>query len=206
MLLGNSFQQLFLSFSSHHMHGMLASILKAKFYKQGWKLWSGGRTPRLEIVGKSDALSRGETSLLSFGFCPAKGALITWQYILNNTIVAVNVRSSHRLCQLFSSDWYQKGTRPIWTPCKRMRSPICLYAKVALTTIPQTSLNWGRVIFTFAILKDYCGRGAEEGWRSGGLPPGKLVRTTPSTTLENVLLEHRVNIAIISNLRSQRED
>ena len=52
--------------------------------------------------------------------------------------------------------------------------------------------NWRHVSFTFAILKDYCGRGAEEGWGSGDLPQEKFLRTTPSRRLENALLEHRV--------------
>ena len=86
-----------------------------------------------------------------------------------------------------------------------MHSPISLYTKVALTTGPQTSLNWRRISFTFAILKGNGGRGTEERWGSEGLLPEKFLRTTPSRKSENVLLEHRVNVAIISNLRSQKE-
>ena len=84
-----------------------------------------------------------------------------------------------------------------------MHSLICLYTKVALTTGLQTSLNWRRASFTSAILKDYCGTGAEEILGSGGLPSEKVLRTTPSRTSESDLLEHRVNVTIISNLRSQ---
>ena len=36
-----------------------------------------------------------------------------------------------------------------------------------------------------------------------GLAPRKFLKTTPSRTSENALLEHRVNVAIISNLPSQ---
>ena len=41
---------------------------------------------------------------------------------------------------------------------------------------------------------------------SGDLPPEKFIRTTPFRTLENVLLEHRVDVAIISNLGSQKQN
>ena len=54
--------------------------------------------------------------------------------------------------------------------------------------------------FTFAIVKDYPGRGMEEKCGYGGLPPEKSLMTTPSRMLENVFLEHRVNVAVISNL------
>ena len=37
-----------------------------------------------------------------------------------------------------------------------------LYTKVALTG----SVNWRHVSLTFAIIKDYCERGMEEGWGS----------------------------------------
>ena len=80
----------------------------------------------------------------------------------------------HRLCQLFSSDLHEKGTHPIQSSCQRMHSPICLYTRIELATGSLASLNWGRVSFNFARLKDYCGRGAEERWGSKGLPPEKL--------------------------------
>ena len=39
-----------------------------------------------------------------------------------------------------------------------------------------------------------------------GLRPEKVLKTTPSRTSENALLEHRVNVAVISNLPSQKEN
>ena len=87
-----------------------------------------------------------------------------------------------------------------------MDSAICLYTKVALTTGPQTSLNWRRASFTFVILEDYCGREVEERWGLGGLPSERFVRTTPSRISENALLEHGVNVAIIRKLGSQKEN
>ena len=41
---------------------------------------------------------------------------------------------------------------------------------------------------------------------SGGLPPEKFLRTTPSRTSENALLEHRVKVAIINDLCAQKEN
>ena len=74
------------------------------------------------------------------------------------------------------------------------------------TNKPSASLNSSCVSFAFALLKVYCGRGAEEKWGSEGLPPEKFLRTTPYRTSENALLEHRVKVAIIRNLRSLKDN
>ena len=39
-----------------------------------------------------------------------------------------------------------------------------------------------------------------------GLAPEKFLRTTPSRTSENAVLEHRVNVAIIIDLCTQKEN
>ena len=87
-----------------------------------------------------------------------------------------------------------------------MHSPNCLYTKVALTTSVLSSLNWRRVSFTVATLKDYYGRGMKKRWESGSLPPEKFFKTTSSRTSENTLIEHRVKVAIIVKLCAQRKN
>ena len=64
----------------------------------------------------------------------------------------------------------------------------------------------GAVTFSGLWPKNYCGGVAEAKWVSGGLPIEKVFTATSSKTSENALQERRVNVAIISNLRSQKEN
>ena len=67
-----------------------------------------------------------------------------------------------------------------------MASPICLYAKVALTTSLLPSLNWSYLSFNFVRLKDSV---EEELKIDGGLGLAhrKILRTTPYRTSENAI-------------------
>ena len=89
-----------------------------QFFKHSHSQDSQEMNSPIAIRGKTSILSLGEGVLAVFALqhwiCHAEVASLTWQYISNNTIVAVNVR-----CNIvFANSSHLIDTKSVPIPCK----------------------------------------------------------------------------------------